>query len=50
MEPNGKSPQGYATVQNNGGEYTNGVGKVVKSTSSEAHIQPNSPWKWPWKK
>lgn len=46
MGPTQMSPNGYGTVQNSGGSYTNGQGTVVPSNSPAAHIQPTKPWEW----
>ena len=42
MDPNKMSPNGYATMQNSGGQYLNNLGQVVPSNSPAAHIQPTS--------
>lgn len=45
MGPTQMSPNGYGTVQNASGSYTDGAGSVVPSNSPAAHIQPT--WSWP---
>jgi hypothetical protein len=44
MGPTQMSPNGYGTIQNNGGSYTDGLGNVVRGDSPAAHIQPNGEW------